>query len=103
MVRCVENPSFRLASCVSVDVVNGAAGRSTPGFASTFVTVHGRWRFSASTSAAASASDSRRTFFPVSTPCASKSLPLATRTSPMRVSVPPKVRPSAENCASRSE
>src|SRR6267154_2746848 len=42
IVRCVENPSFRLASCVSVDVVNGAAGRSTPGFASTFVTVLGR-------------------------------------------------------------
>src|SRR6188474_2394028 len=42
MVRSVENPSLRLASCVSVDVVNGGAGRSTPGFSSTAVTVHGR-------------------------------------------------------------
>ena len=44
-MRSVENPSFRLASCVSVDVVNGGAGRSTPGFSSTAVTVQGRcWR-----------------------------------------------------------
>jgi len=33
---------LRLASCVSVEVVNGGDGRSTPGFASTLVTDHGR-------------------------------------------------------------
>ena len=79
MVRSVENPSLRLASCVSVDVVNGGAGRSTPGFSSTAVTVHGRCAQSASISARPSASDSTRAFLPVSTPFSSKSLPVATR------------------------
>ena len=41
IVRSVENPSLRLASCVSVEVVNGGAGRSMPGFSSTDVAVTG--------------------------------------------------------------
>ena len=44
IVRSVENPSLRLASCVSVEVVNGGAGRSTPGFCSTDVTCQGTLR-----------------------------------------------------------
>ena len=60
---------MRLASCVSVEVVNGGAGRSTPGFSSTAVTVQGRFRHSASTSARPSASDSTRALRPVSVAC----------------------------------
>ena len=38
-----ENRSLRLASCCSVDVVNGAAGRRVYGFSSTEETVYALW------------------------------------------------------------
>ena len=47
IVRSAENPNLRLASCCSVEVVNGGAGRCVNGFSSTLVTVHGRPRISA--------------------------------------------------------
>ena len=97
IVRSVENPSLRLASCVSVDVVNGGAGRSTPGFCSTPVTVHGsvranrprraRRRPASSSMPHALRSSARRS-------AASKSLPVATRWSPTRTSVATNSRPS---------
>jgi hypothetical protein len=80
MVRSVENPSLRLASCVRVDVVNGGAGRSIPGFCSTLETVHGTFARIASASVMAAASSSRRAFGFFSSPVlASKSLPVAIR------------------------
>ena len=42
IVVCDEKRSLRLASCCSVDVRNGAAGRLVYGFSSTFSTVNGR-------------------------------------------------------------
>ena len=73
---------MRLASCVSVDVVKGGAGRSTPGFCSTEETVHGTFARIASDSARAIASSRSRTFSLRSAPvCGSKSLPIATRCS----------------------
>src|SRR6056297_619859 len=39
MVRDTENPSFLLASCCRVDVVNGGAGDFLPGFTCTSLTV----------------------------------------------------------------
>ena len=39
IVRSAEKPNLRLASCCSVDVVNGGAGRCVNGFSSTLVTV----------------------------------------------------------------
>ena len=103
IVRSVENPSLRLASCVSVEVVKGGAGRSTPGFSSTELTVHGMFFHSASTSARLSLSVSTRAFLPVSAPLASKSLPVATRSSPNRASVAVNSRPSPDSLASRSQ
>ncbi|MNT55191.1 hypothetical protein D3C71_1346100 [compost metagenome] len=38
MVRATENPSFLLASCCNVDVVNGADGERFAGFVSRFFT-----------------------------------------------------------------
>ena len=52
---------MRLASCVSVEVVNGGAGRSTPGFCSTPVTVQGTFARTASTNPCVAVSSSRRT------------------------------------------
>jgi hypothetical protein len=62
IVRSVANPSLRLASWVSVDVVKGGAGRSTPGFCSTDVTVQGTLARTASANAEAALSSSNRTF-----------------------------------------
>ena len=39
MVLDTENPSFKLASCCNVDVVNGAEGFFDAGFLSTEVTL----------------------------------------------------------------
>ena len=39
MVLDTENPSFKLASCCNVDVVNGAEGFFVAGFLSTEVTL----------------------------------------------------------------
>ena len=105
-MRSVENPSLRLASCVSVDVVNGGAGRSTPGFCSTDVTVHGTLRAERlDERASSSASSSSRTFAFFSAPvCASKSLPVATRSSPSRDQRGDELAALAlETCASRSQ
>ena len=52
---------MRLASCVSVDVVNGGAGRSTPGFCSTPVTVQGTFARTASTNFCVVGPSRRRT------------------------------------------
>ncbi len=104
IVRLVENPSLRLASCVSVEVVNGGAGRSTPGRSSTAVTSHGRCASSASASAVASCSLRCRTPLAESRPVSeSKSLPVATRSSPTRVSAALNSRRSAESVAAISQ
>ena len=104
IVRSVENPSLRLASCESVEVVNGGAGRSTPGLASTDVTSHGRCCRSPSASPRAAASSSRRTLALASAPVPeSKSLPVASRSLPTRTSVAVNTRPSPESLASRSQ
>jgi hypothetical protein len=104
IVRSVAKPSLRLDSCVSVDVVNGGAGRSTPGFCSTDVTVHGTFARTASTSVIVAASSSSRTFWFFSSPvCASKSLPLAMRRSFSLASVATNSRPSPFSFASRSQ
>ena len=104
IVRSVENPSLRLASCVRVEVVNGGDGRSTPGLASTEVTCHGRFCRTASTSAPAVASSSSRTFWFLRAPVeASKSLPLAMRFSFTRTRVATNSRPSPRSFASRSQ
>ena len=65
IVRSEEKPSLRLASCCSVDVVNGGDGRLLNGFSSTLVTVQGRRRISVSRKPCASFSPSSRTLFEV--------------------------------------
>jgi len=104
MVRSVEKPSLREASWVSVEVVNGGAGRSAPGFCSTDDTVHGTLACRASASARVRASSSSWTLRDFSSPVsASKSRPDATRASPTRTSVAANSRPSPRSVASRSQ
>ena len=104
IARSAPNPSLRLASCCSVDVVNGGDGRWGVGFSSSAATRHGRAPRSDVASAPALDPSSNRAVFEVSVPVvASKSRPEATRWSPTRVSVAVNVDVPVVSAASRSQ
>ncbi len=104
IVRSADHESFRLASCCSVDVVNGAYGRCVAGRSSTEVTDQGRRSTSSSLRRRADASSSSRALVSLSLPDAgSKSLPVASRLSPIRCSLAVNEEPDAVRRASRSQ